>query len=78
MRSSPRQHARNLPDSFVDRFAVVGRSDVVEKRLRELAGTGVDRVVLVWGSRDADMQVVEKSIGALSAEVLPGLRAQTP
>jgi 5,10-methylenetetrahydromethanopterin reductase len=72
--SSAASHARNLPDGFLDRFAVVGNSEVVEKRLRELVDTGIDRVVLVWGSRDADMKAVENSVSALSTEVLPAIR----
>jgi len=76
--SSAAPHARHLPDAFVDRFAVVGASDIVEKRLRELSGVGVDRIVLVWGSRDADPKAVETSVDSLSAEVLPALRASTP
>jgi 5,10-methylenetetrahydromethanopterin reductase len=73
--SSNAPHARNLPDRFIDRFAVVGRADVVEKRLRGLAGVGVDRIVLVWGSRDADSKAIERSVDALSAEVLPAIRS---
>jgi len=73
--SSLAPHARHLPDSFVDRFAVVGPPDIVQKRLRELSEVGVDRIVLVWGSRDADPAAIEASVSSLSTEVLPALRA---
>lgn len=76
--SSAATHARDLPDDFIDRFAAIGPAGVVEKRLRELASAGVDRLVLVWGSRDADPKAVESSIKALSEEVLPAMRAHQP
>ncbi len=76
--SSDAAHAREMPDGFLDRFAVVGAADAVAQRLREIAGLGLDRVMLVWGSRHADPAAVEHSVAALSAKVLPALRAAAP
>lgn len=67
-------HAQALPGEFIDRFAVAGSSEYCVSRLAELFETGLDRLVLVPGSRDADMNLVTGSMQQLAAEVLPKLR----
>ncbi len=69
-------HAGSLDDAFLDRFAVVGPAAVCAQRLHELVALGLDRVVLVPGSRDADPDLLRRSNAALAADVLPVLRAQ--
>ena len=66
--------ARSLEDEFVDRFAVVGTADEVVARLSALAGLGVERLIVVPGSLDADPEAVAAANERFAAEVLPALR----
>ncbi len=66
-------HARLLPDDFLDRFAVVGPPEHCVARLRELIGLGLDRIIVVPGSRDADPDVLAASNELFATEVLPRL-----
>lgn len=63
-------HARALGDDFVDRFAVAGTAEEVAERLRAIAALGIERVVVVPGSLDADPALVDASIERLATEVL--------
>jgi 5,10-methylenetetrahydromethanopterin reductase len=66
-------HARELEDAFVDRFAVAGPAEEVAERLLALSDLGLERVIVVPGSLDADSSLVERSNAAFAAEVLPRL-----
>jgi 5,10-methylenetetrahydromethanopterin reductase len=66
-------HARLLPDDFLDRFAVVGPPEHCVARLRELIGLGLDRIIVVPSSRDADPDVLAASNELFATEVLPRL-----
>lgn len=63
-----------LSDEFLDGFAVAGPVEHCVERLGQLIDVGVDRIVMVPGSRDADMIELLGSIGRLAAEVIPALR----
>ena len=63
-----------LSDAFIDAFAIAGPVPYCIDRLAELVELGVDRIVMVPGSRDADMIELLGSIGRLAAEVIPQLR----
>jgi 5,10-methylenetetrahydromethanopterin reductase len=67
-------HARRLADDFIDRFAVVGPSKEVAARLAALAELGIERLIVVPGSLDADPTAVEEANARFAAEVLPALR----
>ena len=67
-------HAAALPNEFIDRFAVAGPSEHCVRRLSELVEAGVERLVLVPGSRDADRGELVASMARLADEVLPQLR----
>jgi 5,10-methylenetetrahydromethanopterin reductase len=67
-------HARRLEDEFIDRFAVVGPADEVAERLAGLASLGIERVIAVPGSLDADPALVAESNERFADEVLPALR----
>ena len=67
--------AARLEDEFIDRFAVVGTADEVAERIATLAGLGLDRVIVVPGSLDADPAQLERSNAAFAELVLPRLRA---
>jgi 5,10-methylenetetrahydromethanopterin reductase len=71
---STANHAALLPDEFLDRFAVVGPADRCAERLRELLGLGLERIVVVPGSRDADPHALAESNARFASEVLPALR----
>ena len=72
--SSAAPHARALPDEFIDGFAAIGDVARVTDRLRAIAETGVDRIVLIAGSLGVDMDLIQRSVLALSTEVVPKLR----
>ena len=66
--------ARRLDDEFIDRFAVVGTAEEVAERLREIEALGIERVIVVPGSLDADPAAVEESNVRFGEGVLPALR----
>jgi 5,10-methylenetetrahydromethanopterin reductase len=66
--------ARRLGDDFVDRFAVAGPAAEVAERLAGLAELGIDRLIVVPGSVDADPDLVVETNAAFAAAVLPALR----
>lgn len=68
-------HQRAIPDEFVDRFGVVGPSAEVARRLRDLVDLGLDRLVVIGGSRDADPAELIAANQRLMAEVAPRVRA---
>jgi 5,10-methylenetetrahydromethanopterin reductase len=67
-------HASTLTDEFLDAFAIAGPVDDCVARLSALMEVGLDRIVMVPGSRDADRAELMSSIGRISEEVLPRLR----
>ena len=72
--SSAAPHAKALPNDFIDGFAAIGDAARVTDRLREIASSGIDRIVLIAGSLAVDPELIAQSIGALSTRVLPALR----
>jgi 5,10-methylenetetrahydromethanopterin reductase len=74
--TSSSDYARRLDDAFVDRFAAVGPAAQVAERLAEIAAAGVERIVVVPGSIDADRAAMARSNDAFAATVLPALRAR--
>ncbi|HXP55867.1 MAG TPA: LLM class flavin-dependent oxidoreductase [Streptosporangiaceae bacterium] len=67
-----------LDDEFLDRFAVLGPAERCAGRLRELIALGLDRIVVVPGSRDSDPALLDAANAALAREVLPALRGGPP
>ena len=67
-------HSAVLPDEFLDRFTVVGPADHCAERLRELVGMGLDRIIVVPASRDADPELVATSNRLFAEDVIPRLR----
>ena len=53
---------------------MVGDAPRVTSRLREIAATGVDRIVLIAGSLEVEPEVIAQSVLALSTQVIPELR----
>jgi 5,10-methylenetetrahydromethanopterin reductase len=69
-------HARALEDAFIDRFAVVGAPGDVADRLNALAALGLDRIVVVSGSLDADPPLVAAADERFAESVLPRLHGR--
>jgi 5,10-methylenetetrahydromethanopterin reductase len=65
----------SLDDEFVDRFAVAGPAAHCAERLGRLFELGLDRVVVVPGSRDTDLELLAGSNELFAHDVLPLLRA---
>jgi 5,10-methylenetetrahydromethanopterin reductase len=70
------EHAQRLEAEFIDRFAVAGPAAHVRDRLREIAQLGIERLIVVPGSLDADPREVAESNARFAREVLPELVAQ--
>ena len=72
---SAASHSAVLDDEFIERFAVVGPPERCAERLQHLAAVGLDRIVMVPGSIDADPDAVARSDELFAREVIPSLRA---
>ena len=71
-------HTAVLDDAFLTRFAVAGSPEECLARLRQLAALGLDRIVVVPGSRDADPARLARSNDRFARQVLPALRGAQP
>jgi len=65
---------KSLEPEFLERFAVVGPTQSCVARLRELADTGISKLVLTSASFDADRAEARRSRTLLERDVLPALR----
>jgi 5,10-methylenetetrahydromethanopterin reductase len=72
--ASGARHTDALADDFVERFGIVGPSEVVAERLTQLVGLGLDHIVIVGHSRDTPTDVFNESSRRFGAEVLPAVR----
>lgn len=70
-------HSAALPDDFVDRFGVVGPADHCARRLQELVDCGLERLVVIGGSRDVDGGELLAANRRLMDEVAPEVRSTT-
>lgn len=69
------EHARSLDPAFIDRFAVAGPPEHCRQRLGELFELGLERILVVPGSRDPALRgELMEALQRLAAEVLPALR----
>lgn len=66
--------AQGLSDEFIERFGVCGTPDQVTNKLKELTALGLDRIVMVPGSLDADPDAVNESNRLFAEQVLPALK----
>jgi 5,10-methylenetetrahydromethanopterin reductase len=66
-------HAQELDSEFIDRFAVAGPADEVRDRLLEIRAVGIERLIIVPGSLDADPEAVQESSERFAGDVLPAL-----
>ncbi len=66
--------ARDLSDEFIDRFAVCGPADEVAERLLGMAALGLERLIVVPGSLDADPAAVAAAGERFERKVLPRLQ----
>ena len=70
------RHAAGLDPAFIDRFAAVGPPGACVAKLAEVAAAGLDRLVLLGPSRDADPIHAERARALLAEEVLPALQGR--
>ena len=64
---------QSVPDEFVSRFAVTGNASYCVNRLGELIALGLDRLVLLTGSRDGNSDHMNSSMERLASDVFPQL-----
>jgi 5,10-methylenetetrahydromethanopterin reductase len=67
--------AQEMSDEFIDRFAICGPAPEVLERLLALQELGLERVIVVPGSLDADRVALERSDRRFATDVLPTLIA---
>jgi 5,10-methylenetetrahydromethanopterin reductase len=67
--------AQAMTDEFIDRFAVCGSAAEVLERLQALGELGLDRIIVVPGSLDADPATLARSDERFAGDVLPYLVA---
>ena len=67
-------HQSVVDDDFIERFAVAGPSSYCVDRLGQLLELGLDRLVFITFSPDADPIEVADGTARLAAEVIPQLR----
>lgn len=68
-------YAQLLEGKFIDRFAVAGPAEEVRDRLAEIKATGIERLVIVPCSLDANRTAVEESNERFADNVLSELIA---
>jgi 5,10-methylenetetrahydromethanopterin reductase len=64
----------HLTAEFVDRFGIVGPPDHCVRRLTELVALGVDRLIVVGPSVDADRDAARTAMRTFADEVMPAVR----
>lgn len=67
--------ATAIDHEFIDRFAAVGPPERCVERLAPLIKAGVDRIVVLAGSRDGDPAERAASADRFAQEVIPALRS---
>lgn len=67
--------AVEMEDEFIDRFAVCGPAEEVGERLAGLADLGIERLIAVMGSLDADPDALAAANERFAADILPTLSA---
>ena len=68
------KHATSLDDGFLDQFTIAGTPEHCRTRLAELVELGLDRIILVPGSRDSSPVLLDESNQRIAQEVLPAFR----
>jgi 5,10-methylenetetrahydromethanopterin reductase len=72
--ASGARHESALDDEFVDRFGVVGPSELVAERLTNLVHLGLDHIVVVGHGRNTPPDIFAESSRRFGHEVLPVVR----
>lgn len=68
------QQATTLTDGFIERFAIAGPPEVCVKRLKALAGLGLERIATSGATRGADANDAAVGRALFEKEVLPAVR----
>jgi 5,10-methylenetetrahydromethanopterin reductase len=69
-------HSRALDPDFLDRFAVVGPPAACVAKLAAVVAAGIERLVVIGPSRDAEPRQAARSNALFLNEVLPALRGR--
>jgi 5,10-methylenetetrahydromethanopterin reductase len=69
-------HSQALDPDFLDRFAVVGPPAVCVAKLAAVVAAGIERLVVIGPSRDAEPRQADRSNALFLNEVLPALRGR--
>lgn len=67
-------HMQDVPDEFIDRFAITGSTQYCVDKLGEITELGIGRFVLLTGSRGSDPSATAASLERLTEEVFPAFR----
>lgn len=67
------EHARELPEDFLDWFTVTGSAERVRRRLGDLAAAGLDYCYVVPGALGFADAVGAESMARIAREVLPSI-----
>ena len=70
--------ASRLTAGFVDRFGIVGPPEHCIERLQRLVDLGVDRLIIVGPSADADREEARRARDLFEHEVLPAIKERGP
>ncbi len=73
--TSGARHEVALTDEFVDRFGIVGPSELVAQRFAELIDLGLDHFVIAGHGRDVPADVLAESSRRFTSEVIPQVRS---
>jgi 5,10-methylenetetrahydromethanopterin reductase len=67
--------ANTLTPEFIDRFGIVGTPDACARRLGELVGLGLDKLIVTGPTLGADPTEARNASQRFATEVLPAFRA---
>jgi hypothetical protein len=66
--------AAQLTDEFAREFGIFGPPTYCAERLAELVEMGLERLVIVGPSRDADPDLIHRAESRFAEEVIPAVR----
>jgi 5,10-methylenetetrahydromethanopterin reductase len=70
--------ASRLTADFVDRFGIIGPPEHCIDRLAQLVAMGIDKLIIVGPSADADRDEAHRARDIFESEVLPAVRLLVP
>ncbi len=68
------KQSKEVPDEFMDRFAVIGPVETCVKRLLALKALGIERFVISGPSAEKTPELAKRAVSLFTQEVMPALR----